>query len=54
MMVERMFPEMELAKRAPRLVEWRDRVTARPGMAAALKSEDRTAPGLRTWSGHVR
>ena len=24
------------------------------GMAAALKSEDRTAPGLRTWSGHVR
>ena len=54
MMVERMFPEMELAKRAPRLVEWRDRVTARPGMAAALNSEDRTAPGLRTWSGHVR
>ena len=25
MMVERMFPEMEIAKRAPRLVEWRDR-----------------------------
>lgn len=54
MMVERMFPEMEIGKRAPRLVEWRERVTARPGMAAALKSEDRTAPGLRTWSGHVR
>ena len=54
MMVERMFPEMEIAKRAPRLVEWRDRVTARPAVAEALKSEDRTAPGLRTWSGHVR
>ncbi len=54
MMVERMFPEMDIAKRAPRLVEWRDRVTARPAVAAALKSEDRTAPGLRTWSGHVR
>jgi glutathione S-transferase len=54
MMVERMFPEMALSKRAPRLVEWRDRVTARPAVAAALKSEDRTAPGLRTWSGEVR
>ena len=54
MMVERMFPEMEIARRAPRLIEWRDRVTARPAVAEALKSEDRTAPGLRTWSGHVR
>lgn len=54
MMVERMFPEMEIAKRAPRLIEWRDRVTERPAVAAALKSEDRTAPGLRTWSGEVR
>lgn len=54
MMVERMFPEMDVASRAPRLIEWRDRMTARPGIAAALKSEDRTAPGLRTWTGHVR
>ena len=54
MMVERMFPEMEVASRFPRLCAWRDRVTARPAVAEALKSEDRTAPGLRTWSGHVR
>jgi glutathione S-transferase len=54
MMVERMFPEMEIAKRAPRLVEWRDRMTARPGVKAALAGEDRTAPGLRTWTGHAR
>jgi glutathione S-transferase len=54
MMVERMFPEMEIAKRAPRLIEWRESMTARPAIAAALKGEDRTAPGLRTWSGHVR
>jgi glutathione S-transferase len=54
MMVERMFPEMDIASRAPRLIEWRERMTARPGVAAALKSEDRTAPGLRTWTGHVR
>ena len=51
MMVERMFPEMEIATRCPRLVEWRDRVTARPAVAEALKGEDRTQPGLRTWSG---
>jgi glutathione S-transferase len=54
MMVERMFPEMNIAGRAPRLVEWRDRVTARPAVARALAGEDRTAPGLRTWTGHVR
>jgi glutathione S-transferase len=54
MMVERMFPELNVAVRAPRLIEWRNRVTARPAMAIALASEDRTAPGLRTWSGEVR
>jgi len=54
MMVERMFPEMEIATRAPRLVEWRDRMTARPAVKASLASEDRTAPGLRTWTGHAR
>jgi glutathione S-transferase len=54
MMVERMFPELEIAARAPRLVAWRDRMTARPAVAAALAGEDRTAPGLRTWTGHAR
>ena len=51
MMVERMFPEKDVAAHYPRLVEWRERVTARPAVAEALKGEDRTAPGLRTWSG---
>ena len=54
MMVERMFPELEVGSKYPRLIDWRDRVTARPAVAEALKSEDRTAPGLRTWSGHAR
>jgi glutathione S-transferase len=54
MMVERMFPGLEIAKRCPRLVDWRQRVTARPAMVKALSQEDRTAPGLRTWSGHDR
>ena len=54
MMVERMFPEMEIAARAPRLTEWRERITARPAVQEALRSEDRTTPGLRTWGGEVR
>ena len=53
MMVERMFPDMEIGKRCPRLVEWRDRVTARPAVHEALNMPDHTEPGLRTWSGHV-
>jgi glutathione S-transferase len=54
MMVERMFPELLVAKRCPRLVAWRENMTARPGVARALAGEDRTAPGLRTWTGHAR
>lgn len=51
MMVERMFPEMAIG---PRLIEWRDRMTARPKIAEALAMPDHTNPALRTWSGHVR
>ncbi|MEO7689494.1 MAG: glutathione S-transferase family protein [Sphingomonas sp.] len=54
MMVERMFPEMAIATRCPRLVEWRNRVAARPAMQQALAMPDHTEPGLRTWSGHAR
>lgn len=51
MMVERMFPKMAIG---PRLIEWRDRMTARPKVAEALAMPDHTNPALRTWSGHVR
>jgi glutathione S-transferase len=51
MMVERMFPDMKIG---PRLIEWRDRMTARPRIAEALAMPDHTNPALRTWSGHVR
>jgi glutathione S-transferase len=54
MSVERMFPELEVAKRCPRLLAWRDQMTARPAVAKALAGEDRTAPGLRTFTGHAR
>jgi glutathione S-transferase len=54
MMVHRMFPEMDVDVRHPRLVDWRSRMEARPGVKAALEMPDRTAPGLRTFTGHVR
>jgi glutathione S-transferase len=54
MMVERMFPELEIGKRCPRLIDWRERMNARPAVKRALAGEDRTAPGLRTWTGHAR
>jgi len=52
--VVRMFLEKKVEKRAPRLVEWIERVRARPGVQAALSMPDRTNPALRTFSGHVR
>jgi glutathione S-transferase len=52
--VQRMFPEMAVEKRAPRLAEWIGRVNARPGVQAARAMPDKTNPALRTFSGHVR
>jgi glutathione S-transferase len=54
MMVERMFPEMDIPSRSPRLIQWRDAVTARPGVLAALEMPDHTNPALRTFTGHVK
>jgi len=53
MYVDRMFPEMEVAKRAPRLAEWRERMMARPGVQEALAMPDHTNPALRTFTGEV-
>jgi glutathione S-transferase len=54
MMVQRMFPEMKVETRAPRLVDWAQRMRARPGVQAALAMPDKTNPALRTFTGHVR
>jgi glutathione S-transferase len=54
MAVQRLFPEMGVEKRAPRLLEWVERVRARPGVKAALAMPDKTNPALRTFSGNVR
>jgi len=49
-----MFPELGIDKRCPRLIDWIGRMKARPAVARALAGEDRTAPGLRTFSGEAR
>jgi glutathione S-transferase len=54
MMAHRMFPEMDVDGRFPKHADWRDRMEARPGVRAALEMPDHTAPGLRTFTGHVR
>ena len=54
MMVERMFPEMDVARRAPRLIDWRERVAARPAVIEAQAMPDHTNPALRTFTGHAR
>jgi glutathione S-transferase len=54
MAVQRMFPEMNVEKRAPRLVEWVARMNARPGVKAALAMPNKTNPALRTFTGEAR
>jgi glutathione S-transferase len=48
-----MFPEIGHQHRCPRLLEWVDRVTERPGIQAALKMPNRTNPALRTFTGEA-
>jgi glutathione S-transferase len=54
MAVQRMFPEMKVETRAPRLVDWLGRIYARPGVQAALAMPDHTDPALRTFTGEAR
>jgi glutathione S-transferase len=54
MMVQRLFPGIRVETRAPRLLEWAQRVRERPGVKAALVMPDRTNPALRTFTGHAR
>lgn len=54
MALQRMFPEMKVEQRAPRLAEWVARMFARPGVKAALAMQDHTNPALRTFTGEAR
>jgi len=51
LMVDRMFPDLKVDTKYKKIVAWREAISARPAVKEALASEDRTAPGLRTWSG---
>ena len=45
MSVNRMFPQFDVDSRYPNLVRWRESLSDRPAVQAALASEDRTQPG---------
>lgn len=53
-MANRMFPDLDVDNRYPNLVRWREAMSDRPAVQKALAAEDRTQPGLRTWSGDGR
>ena len=53
MALSRLFPQMNVEKRAPRLTEWASRVSTRPGVQAALAMPNRTNPALRTFTGEA-
>jgi glutathione S-transferase len=54
MALARLFPEMEVSRRAPRLTDWVARVGERPGVKAALAMPNHTDPKLRTFTGEAR
>lgn len=54
LMVNRMFPDLDVDTKYPNIVRWREAISDRPAVQDALHSEDRTQPGLRTWSGDGR
>jgi glutathione S-transferase len=53
MMVARMFPHIANPDKTPKLLEWVERVTRRPGVQAALAMPDHTNPELRTFTGRT-
>ncbi|MXO61214.1 glutathione S-transferase family protein [Altererythrobacter salegens] len=52
--VNRMFPKFDVDANYPNIVRWREAISDRPAVQKALAAEDRTQPGLRTWSGDGR
>jgi glutathione S-transferase len=54
MALHRLFPELNIDKRAPRVADWVNRMNARPGVKAAFAMPDHTNPALRTFTGETR
>jgi glutathione S-transferase len=53
MALERLFPQLQVGTRAPRLTQWVARMFERPGVKAAFAMPDRTNPALRTFTGEA-
>ena len=54
MSVQRLFPEMRVEHRAPRMMEWLARMSSRPGVKSALAMPNKNNPALRTFTGEAR
>jgi glutathione S-transferase len=54
MALDRLFPEMNIEKRAPRVADWVGRVNERPAVKAAFAMPNRTNPALRAFAGEAR
>lgn len=54
MALSRLFPEMDVPRRAPRLTDWVARIGERPGVRAAFAMPNHTDPKLRTFTGEAR
>jgi glutathione S-transferase len=53
MALERLFPQMNVGSRAPRLTQWVARMFERPAVKAAFAMPNRTNPALRTFTGEA-
>jgi glutathione S-transferase len=54
MALHRLFPEMDVSRRAPLLTAWVERINARAGVQAAFAMPNLTDPKLRTFTGEAR
>jgi glutathione S-transferase len=53
MALDRLFPQMQVGSRAPRLSQWVARMFERPAVKAAFAMPNRTNPAFRTFTGEA-
>jgi glutathione S-transferase len=53
MALDRLFPQLQVGSRAPRLSQWVARMFERPAVKAAFAMPDRTIPAFRTFTGEA-
>jgi glutathione S-transferase len=54
MALERLFPQLDIGRRAPHLAQWVARIHERPAVKAAFAMPNRTNPAFRTFTGEAR